>query len=115
MNQSLKVTEKLSERRRHPRVALGVPVRVHLAGEELPRTIELVDVSIGGGAFRMMGKLPVLGQRAAFGFVTPDSAMCAASGLVVRVGRDGFAVKLEKANGPFRSFVADISGPHLFS
>jgi len=102
-----------AERRRHPRVPLGVPVRVHMAGEARPTTIELVEVSGGGGSFRTAGQLPSLGQRVAFGFVTPDHAMCTACGRVVRLDQGGFALKLERANRSFRSFVQDISGPFI--
>ena len=65
----------------------------------------------GGGSFRTAGRLPSLGQRVAFGFVTPDRSMCTACGRVVRVERAGFALQLERANHSFRSFVQDISGP----
>jgi hypothetical protein len=104
---------KGAERRRHPRVPLGVPVRVHMAGQPSPKTIELVEVSGGGGSFRMKGTLPTLGQRVAFGFVTPDHSMCAACGRVVRIQSGGFALQLERASRSFRSFVADISGPFI--
>jgi len=84
-----------------------------MAGEARPTTLELVEVSSGGGSFRSTGQLPRLGQRVAFGFVTPDRAMCAASGRVVRLEHAGFALKLERANRSFRSFVQDISGPFI--
>jgi len=102
-----------SERRRHPRVPLGVPVRIHMAGQPRPKTIELVEVSGGGGSFRMTGTLPTLGQRVAFGFVTPDKSMCAACGRVVRIQTGGFALQLERSSRSFRSFVQDISGPFI--
>ena len=102
-----------AERRRHPRVPLGVPVRVHMAGDERPTMLELVEVSGGGGSFRTAGPLPNLGQRVAFGFVTPDRSMCTACGRVVRLDPAGFALQLERANHSFRSFVQDISGPFI--
>jgi len=112
-NANLRQAEKQAERRRHPRVPLGVPVRVHMDGEPRPTTIELVEVSGGGGSFRTAGTLPSVGQKVAFGFVMPDRSMCAARGRVVRVGTGGFALKLDRANRSFRSFVQDISGPFI--
>lgn len=102
-----------AERRRFPRVPLGVPVRVHMAGEARPTTLELVEVSSGGGSFLAAGLLPQLGQRVAFGFVMPDRSMCTACGRVVRLSQTGFALKLERANRSFRAFVQDISGPFV--
>jgi hypothetical protein len=84
-----------------------------MAGQPAPKTIELVEVSGGGGSFRMSGTLPILGQRVAFGFVTPDRSMCTARGRVVRVHSGGFALRLERASRSFRSFVQDISGPFV--
>jgi PilZ domain len=99
------------DRRRHPRIPLGVPVRFYLAGQQRPATIELVDVSAGGGAFRGPAAAPRLGQRAAFGFVMPGRAVCVARGHVVRVFGNEFALELDRMNDPFRGFLADISGP----
>lgn len=75
--------------------------------------LELVEVSGGGGSFRTTGLLPSLGQKVAFGFVTPDHSMCTACGRVVRLQPSGFALQLERANRSFRSFVQDISGPFI--
>jgi hypothetical protein len=82
-----------------------------MAGEPHPTTIELVDVSGGGGCFRTAGGLPRLGQQVAFGFVTEDRSLCTACGRVVRVDPHGFALKLERSSPAFRSFVQDVSGP----
>jgi len=102
-----------AERRRHPRIPLGVPVRVHVAGDQRPMTIELVEVSLGGGSFRALDDLPAVGQRAAFGFVVPDRSICLARGLVVRVQEEGFALVFERVNGAFRGFLGDVSGPAI--
>jgi hypothetical protein len=103
------------ERRRHPRTFLGVPVRVHLAGEPRTLTLELVDVSASGSYFRTSGRQPRRGQWIAFGFVVSGYSVCAARGRVVRVDADGFAVSLESANSPFLSFVNDISGAFMIA
>ena len=101
------------EMRRHPRIFLGVPVRVHFAGEPRSLTLELANVSSGGSCFRTSGRRPRLGQWVSFGFVTADRLVCAARGRVVRVDDSGFALKLESANSAFQSFVEDISGPFM--
>ena len=101
------------EKRRHPRIFLGVPVRVHFAGEPRSLTLELCDISIGGSYLRTSGRRPRFGQRVSFGFVTADRAVCAARGRVVRVDDSGFALALECANAAFRNFVEDISGPFI--
>ena len=99
------------ERRRNPRTYLGVPVRVHLAGEPRTLTLELVDVSAGGAYFRTSGRRPRRGQWVAFGCVVAEYSVCAARGRVLRVDEHGFAIGLESANSTFQSFVNDISGP----
>jgi hypothetical protein len=86
---------------------------VHFAGEPKSLTLELADVSLGGGRFRTIGRRPRLRQWVSFGFVTADRLICAARGRVVRVDTTGFALKLESANSDFHSFVADISGPFM--
>ncbi len=101
------------EKRRHPRIFLGVPVRVHFAGEPKSLTLELADVSMGGGRFHTEGRRPRLRQWVSFGFVTADRLVCAARGRVVRVDASGFALRLECANSAYSSFVADISGPFM--
>lgn len=75
-------------------------------------TLELVEVSMGGGSFRTVHERPGLGQRAAFGFVMPDRSICLARGRVVRVENRGFAVALDNMNTAFRSFLGDVSGPN---
>jgi c-di-GMP-binding flagellar brake protein YcgR len=39
-------------RRRHPRVQVGLPVEVHLSGRETPLTVELTDIAAGGDRVR---------------------------------------------------------------
>ena len=102
-----------AERRRHPRIFLGVPVRVHYAGVPRSMTLELRNVSLEGSYFHNTGPKPRRGQWVAFGFVTADLLVCAARGRVVRIDEDGFALQLEGTNSSFESFVADISGPYL--
>jgi c-di-GMP-binding flagellar brake protein YcgR len=103
------------ERRRHPRVHLGVPVRVHLAGEPQTLTLELVNVSAGGSYFRTSGRVPRRGQWVAFGFVVSEYSVCAARGRVVRVDGDGFGISIDNANGAFQAFVNDISGSFMIA
>jgi hypothetical protein len=90
-----------------------LPVRVHLAGEPGPTTIELADISEGGGYFRTTEFQPRLEQRAAFGFVAGERSVCAALGHVVRVDAQGFALVLETSNSAFRDFVTNIAGSQV--
>ena len=99
------------ERRRHPRIFLGLPVRVHYAGVLKSMTLELCNLSLEGSYFHTAGAKPRRGQWVAFGFVTADRLVCAARGRVVRVDDGGFALQLEGTNSAFESFVMDISGP----
>ena len=55
------------ERRLHPRMHLGVPVRVHYAGEVRTLTLELTNVSATGCYFKTSGRHPRVGQWVAFG------------------------------------------------
>lgn len=101
------------EKRRHPRIFLGLPVRVYLSGEDTAATLELCNISIGGGYFRISGRQPLVNQWVVCGFVTADRSLCAARGRVVRIDNSGFALKLESANSAFKTFVEDISRPFM--
>lgn len=111
MERGVMTNRRGAERRRHPRVPLGLPVRVQVAGAVGAVTLELIDVSSGGGAFRAPATRVRIGDPTAFGFVVAGGAVCVAKGRVIRAHRDGFAVALDRMNQPFRTFLADISGP----
>ena len=104
-------TSRPAERRCHPRIFLGVPVRVHFAGVPRSLTLELSNVSFEGSYFHTSGPKPRRGQWVAFEFVTADRLVCAARGRVVRVDDAGFALQLDSTNSAFEGFVTDISGP----
>jgi hypothetical protein len=91
------------------RVPLGMPVRVHFAGREMPVTVELRDVSHGGCYFR--GVTPPSFARLAFGFVLPERRVCVAGGRVLRIDNNGFAVVIDRSNETFTNFLNDLSGP----
>jgi hypothetical protein len=97
------------DRRRHPRVPLGMPVRVHFAGRTVPVTVELRDISHGGCYFR--GASAPAFARLAFGFVLPERRVCVARGRVLRVDGGGFAITIDHSNDVFTNFVTDLSGP----
>lgn len=98
------------ERRRHARTPVGLPVRVHFAGRELPVTAELGDLSPGGCYFR--GVAAPVAAKLAFGFVLPGRQVCVAGGQVLRVDTAGFAVAINRANSAFFDFLASVSlGP----
>lgn len=98
-----------ADRRRHPRVPLGMPVRVHFAGHTMPVTVELRDISLGGCYFR--GAAAPRSARLAFGFVLPERRVCVARGRVLRVDGDGFAITIDRSNTVFNQFLTDLSGP----
>ena len=98
-----------ADRRRHMRVPLGMPVRVHFAGHQMPVTVEMRDISHGGCYFR--GAAAPASARLAFGFVLPERRMCVARGRVLRVDGNGFAVEIDRSNETFTDFLTDLSGP----
>jgi hypothetical protein len=101
------------ERRYHPRVHLGVPVRVHYAGEVRTLTLELSNVSSAGCYFKTNERRPRLGQWIAFGFVEANRSVCTACGRAVRNDEQGFAVRFERTNESFRSFLDEISASYV--
>jgi hypothetical protein len=99
----------IEERRNHRRVYLGVPVRVHYAGEVRTMTLELENVSAEGCYFKTSGRRPRVGQWIAFGFVEANRSVCTACGRAVRNDEQGFGVRFERINDSFRSFVEEFS------
>ncbi len=99
------------ERRRNIRFPLGLPVRVYLAGKADPITVELADLSMGGGRFRCATESVSLDQAASFAFVLPGQRRCSAKGRVVRADPNGeFALRLQEANRAFLGFVGQLAG-----
>lgn len=99
-----------ADRRRNSRFMLGLPVRLHLAGVPDPITVEVIDLSAGGGRFRSATETARLHQNAAIVFVLPGPRQCLAKGRVVRTDASGvFALRLEKANDAFLGFVREFA------
>ena len=99
-----------ANRRRHPRVPVGLPVEVHLSGRPDPVTVELSDIAAGGVRFRAPANDVTLGQRARFMFVVEGSGACAAEGSVTRINPGGeFIVQLDKTSPAFRAFVSSLA------
>jgi c-di-GMP-binding flagellar brake protein YcgR len=97
-------------RRRHPRVQVGLPVEVHLSGRETPLTVELTDIAAGGVRFRAPSNDVKLDQRAKFTFIAAGRGACAAEGHITRVNKDGeFIVVLDKTSPDFRAFVSSLA------
>ena len=97
-------------RRRHPRVPVGLPVEVHLSGRHDPLTVELSDIAAGGVRFRAPANDVALGQRAKFMFVVEGSGACAAEGPITRINPGGeFIVELDKTSPAFRAFVSSLA------
>jgi hypothetical protein len=103
------------ERRHEPRIYLGVPVRVHIEGEQKSQSLELMNVSTHGCYFQTAEDAPHMNQWVAFGFVDAERSVCAARGRVIRRDEAGFALSLESTNSAFQGFVSDISGPYLIA
>lgn len=100
------------DHRRHPRFALGLPVKLTIVGRDEPMLAELVDVSEAGGCFRGLGDPLRLDEQAAFGFVLPGARHCKASGHCVRVRGSGeFALFLDSVNDAFLGFLKLLSAP----
>jgi hypothetical protein len=100
-----------SDRRRHYRFPVGLPVEVRFAGRQAPLTVELMDISAGGGRFRFAASDVRVDERATFGFVVPDQRRCYARGRVVRVDSPGqFALSLDQANEAFLGFLGLLAG-----
>ncbi|HEX3901841.1 MAG TPA: PilZ domain-containing protein [Polyangia bacterium] len=99
-----------ANRRRHPRVPVGLPVEVHLSGRLAPLTVELSDIAAGGVRFRAPANDVILGQRARFMFVVEGSGACAAEGPITRINAGGeFIVQLDKTSPAFRAFVSSLA------
>lgn len=97
-------------RRRHPRIPVGLPVEVRVSGRESPFIVELVDIAKAGVRFRSLGDPVELDQTATFSFMVEGTGKCSAEGRVARVeGGTEFIVVLEKANPRFRDFVLSLS------
>ena len=100
------------ERRDHPRIHLGVPVRVHYAGEVRTLVLELANVSATGCYFTTSEHRPRVGQWIAFGFVDENRTVCTACGRAVRIDGQGFAVRFERINQAFRGFLDQMSSSY---
>jgi hypothetical protein len=99
-----------ANRRRHPRVPVGLPVEVHLSGSADALTVELSDIAAGGVRFRAPASDVALGQRARFMFVVEGSGACAAEGPITRLSPGGeFIVQLDKTSPAFRAFVSSLA------
>jgi hypothetical protein len=97
-------------RRRHPRVPVGLPVEVHLSGSDTPLTVELTDIAAGGVRFRALSNDVKVEQRAKFMFIAAGRGACAAEGHIIRVDKNGeFIVALDKTSPDFRAFVASLA------
>jgi hypothetical protein len=98
-----------ANRRRHPRVPVGLPVEVHLSGRVDSLTVELIDIAAGGVRFRAPTSDVTIAERARFMFVVEGSGACAAEGRVTRINPGGeFIVELDKTSPAFRAFVSSL-------
>lgn len=100
-----------TNRRRHARVSVGLPVEVHVDDCAETLTVEMIDVAAGGARLRPLSNTGVtLDRRATFGFIVPGGGKCVAGGRVTRVQATGeFVVALDRANPAFREFLRSLS------
>jgi PilZ domain len=98
------------DRRRHERVAVGLPVEVHVDDHPETLTVELMDIAAGGARLRPLSPCDVpLNRRATFGFIVPGGRRCVAAGRVARVQASGdFVVVLDRSNPAFLDFLAAL-------
>jgi len=99
-----------TERRRHPRFELGLPVTLNVIGRPRRFVVELVELSMAGARFRGGEELRV-NDRAAFEFMIPADHHCRATGRCVRARERGeFALSLDSVNAAYLAFVRDLAG-----
>jgi hypothetical protein len=104
-------TSHATNRRRHARVPVGLPVEVHVDDSPQTITVELIDIAAGGARLRPLAASEVtVDRRATFGFILPGGGKAVAGGRVTRVQASGeFVLVLDRANPAFREFVKTLS------
>ena len=99
-----------ANRRRHPRVPVGLPGAGHLSGCAAARTGALSDSAAGGVRVRAPASAVPVGHRAPDRVVVEGSGTCAAEGPVTRLSPGGeFIVELDKTSPAFRAFVSSLA------
>lgn len=96
----------VADRRRDARIAVGLPVDVHIAGRPGPVTVEMMDIARRGVRFRALAEQPRVGEHASFSLFAAEHGRCSAEGRVARVQPGGeFIVTIDRANRSFKEFV----------
>ena len=105
-----RTAEPARDRRRHERVAVGLPVEVHVDDCPETLTVELIDIAEGGARMRPLSTCDVtVNRRATFGFIVPGGGRCVAAGRVARVQASGdFVVVLDRSNPAFLDFLSAL-------
>jgi PilZ domain len=104
-----------TERRRHRRFAVGVPVRLRAEGSPVSTMIELSDVSFRGCRMRTLSDsdAPAVDARVAFGFVMADRNIALARARVVRhideAQGGGIGLVIDRANVAFYEFLMTLA------
>ncbi len=104
-----------TDRRRHRRFSVGVPVRLRMKGSAMSTMVELSDVSFHGCRMRTLSHAGGLGlnARVAFGFVLPNRNIALAKGHVVRRIEDahgsGVGLVIDRANVAFYEFLITLA------
>jgi len=111
----VQLTGGRTERRRHRRFAVGVPVRLRTQGSTTSTMIELSDVSFRGCRLRALSSAgaPQMDAQIAFGFVMPDRNIALAKGRVVRQIDEalggGIGIRIDRANVTFYEFLMTLA------
>lgn len=104
-----------TERRRHRRFTVGVPVRLRTLGSAASTMIELSDVSFRGCRLRSLFSTgtPQINAEVAFGFVMADRNIALAKGRVVRqideAEGGGIGLVIDRANVAFYEFLMTLA------
>lgn len=94
------------ERRQSPRFPLGVPAAI-VPGTQIPSGAEIANLSDGGCYVRTRDTVQP-GRRVSLRFHAAVHGLCVATGTVIRVTGDGFAIQFADTNDAFRNLIWDL-------
>lgn len=98
-----------TEKRKHPRYPMALPMLLRTPGVPKPIHAELLDMSLGGCFLRTNVEIR-LGASAEIAFMLRPETECTARGAVVRLhSMVGFGVQFEETNNAFDDFLLDLA------
>ncbi|MEA2700318.1 MAG: PilZ domain [Myxococcales bacterium] len=100
------------ERRRHARLELKFPVRLHVPGQKKPIPAELKDISMGGCFFT--ARAPAAARvTVSVSFRRQPPVIFGAGPIVRRAGNQGFGVRFDDASQDGAHFISALSAVDL--